>query len=286
MVAAEHVQLEEEEDDNEALLVSEFPPPPFYYKRAASLTPPPIPHEAFVVAAKRVSAMASAAAAEAERTRLLAMGSSSDAAAAMTPKLETNVILGGELPSTTTTTEPPTSSSVTHTTNATTDPSSDTTAIPGTSATTMGTSLDAPTTTSAVDINQDDSVVAVFGEIVEDPLLVDVLDDYEDPTKIRDTVRQLNNQVGRGFVKLVQELVHRPLDNKKCRDELSHNIFLMLQECNKFREHQAREILIQTLEQQLVVKQEALTQLKEHLSEADAALTAIHAIESSSIIDS
>jgi hypothetical protein len=73
---------------------------------------------------------------------------------------------------------------------------------------------------------------------------------------------------------------------RKCRDELSHNIFLMLQECNKFREHQAREILIQTLEQQLVVKQEALTQLKEHLSEADAALTAIHAIESSSIIDS
>ena len=56
----------------------------------------------------------------------------------------------------------------------------------------------------------------------------------------------------------------------------------MLQECNKFREHQAREILIQTLEEQLMVKQEALKQLKEHLAEADAALTAIHAIESSS----
>ena len=62
---------------------------------------------------------------------------------------------------------------------------------------------------------------------------------------------------------------------RKLRDELSHNIFLMLQECNKFREHQAREILIGTLEQQLERRREGLALLREQIGEADEALAAL-----------
>mmetsp|Transcript_24378 Transcript_24378/g.35650 ORF Transcript_24378/g.35650 Transcript_24378/m.35650 type:complete len:241 (+) Transcript_24378:96-818(+) len=115
-------------------------------------------------------------------------------------------------------------------------------------------------------------MVAVFGEIVEDPLLVHVPDDCQDPTVIKGTMSRLNREVLQGFVSLVNELVYRPPDNKKCRDELSHNIFLMLQECNKFREHQSREILIETLENQLADRRTAFEDLQSQIKKADDAL--------------
>mmetsp|Transcript_49061 Transcript_49061/g.59406 ORF Transcript_49061/g.59406 Transcript_49061/m.59406 type:complete len:227 (+) Transcript_49061:51-731(+) len=130
-------------------------------------------------------------------------------------------------------------------------------------------------------IDADGEVVAVFGEIVEDPLLVKVEDDCRDPTKIRDTIFRLNKDVMEGFVRLVNELVHRPLDNKKCRDELNHNVFLMVQECNKYREHQAREILITILEEQLVDRQNATRALKEEIAKADEALKQVREFTSS-----
>jgi hypothetical protein len=49
----------------------------------------------------------------------------------------------------------------------------------------------------------------------------------------------------------------------------------MLQECNKFREHQAREILISTLEKQLERRKEGLASLREEICAADRALTAL-----------
>jgi hypothetical protein len=67
----------------------------------------------------------------------------------------------------------------------------------------------------AVDQEEEEGdVVAVFGEIVEDPLLVEPLDRCEDPTVVREEVKRLNQQVLQGFVKLVQDLVHRPMENK------------------------------------------------------------------------
>ena len=63
--------------------------------------------------------------------------------------------------------------------------------------------------------------------------------------------------------------------NRKLRDQLSHNLFLMLQECNKFREHQAREILITTLEEQLKQREAGLELLKREIKEADGALGAL-----------
>jgi len=117
------------------------------------------------------------------------------------------------------------------------------------------------------------SRVTVFGDItVEDPTLVPIPDDCADPTKVRDKVIRLNQKVMKGYVKLVNELVHKPLDNKECRDELSHNVLLMLHECNKFREHQAREILIQALEEQLKFRKTAVFTLREETNKASSAL--------------
>jgi hypothetical protein len=60
--------------------------------------------------------------------------------------------------------------------------------------------------------------------------------------------------------------------NRKRRDELSHNVFLMLQETNKFREHQAREILIEVLERQLDKRQSLFKKLEEGIERADELL--------------
>lgn len=152
-------------------------------------------------------------------------------------------------------------------------------------STTEGTASDENKATAATATTKDDddsidpndpneTVVAVFGEIVEDPTLV-TEEECHDPVIIRENVKRLNRAVLNGFLRLVQKLVHDPNDNKKLRDELSHNLFLMLQECNKFREHQAREILIGTLEQQLEQRQEGLKLLKEQIDGADVALAAL-----------
>ena len=56
------------------------------------------------------------------------------------------------------------------------------------------------------------------------------------------------------------------------RDDLSHNVFLMLQECNKFREHQARELLIELLEQQLAERKSLTGELRKSIERADELL--------------
>lgn len=64
------------------------------------------------------------------------------------------------------------------------------------------------------DDTDDGQVVAVFGEIVEDPFLVRPLDACEDPKDVRDQVKRLNLRVVKGFISLLQDLVHRPGENK------------------------------------------------------------------------
>ena len=46
----------------------------------------------------------------------------------------------------------------------------------------------------------------------------------------------------------------------------------MLQECNKFREHQAREILIELLEKQLAQRRRLLSELNSTSAKADTIL--------------
>lgn len=227
-------------DDDSPLLVSEFAPPPYYYRLAAnttmeqsSLQPPAIPTEALQRAARKSASMAAEAKEIAERNRLQAANSDM------------------------------TDNSNNHNNNeASSRNSSD-----NMNQVALGGAV--PDLNSTLD--DDGDIVAVFGEIVEDPLLVQVEDD-EDPTKIRDAVSRLNNQVLQGFAKLVGELVYRPLENKNFRDELSHKIFLMIQECNKFREHQARETLIELLEHQLVARNKALKELEKQIQLADESI--------------
>jgi hypothetical protein len=65
-----------------------------------------------------------------------------------------------------------------------------------------------------VETSDDGDVVAVFGEIVEDPLLFEPLDNCEDPRVVRDELKRLNRLVLQKFVTLVQDLVYRPSENK------------------------------------------------------------------------
>lgn len=46
----------------------------------------------------------------------------------------------------------------------------------------------------------------------------------------------------------------------------------MLQECNKFREHQAREIMIELLEKELEERKKLTEELNEKISQADQLL--------------
>jgi len=57
------------------------------------------------------------------------------------------------------------------------------------------------------------------------------------------------------------------------RDEMMHNVFLMLQECNKFREHQARELLIELLEEQLKERTALIKELDVSMKNADEVLS-------------
>ena len=61
-------------------------------------------------------------------------------------------------------------------------------------------------------------------------------------------------------------------NNRKRRDELQHNVFLMLQETNKFREHQARELLIEILEKQNEEREKLIKELEDKIQQTDALL--------------
>ena len=124
-------------------------------------------------------------------------------------------------------------------------------------------------------VDETGDVVAVFGEIVEDPYLVQPPDSCEDPKVIKESITELNLTVLQNFKTLVDDLVHRPLDNKKTRDELSKNIVQMVEQVNKFREHQAREILIELLEKQLQERKKLIVELQEDIGTADELLNAM-----------
>ena len=169
------------EGGDDMLLVTEFPPPPYYYTLAAqsTLTPPPIPERAFKVAAKRVMMERQKAKEESDRIRLDAEGGNVGAV-----KGEGN------------------------------DSSKDETKVESTT-TTKQDNDDTASTTSSIDPNDpNEQVVAVFGEIVEDPTLVTAEDECDDPVEIRENVKRLNQDVINGFLRLVKQLVNDPNDNK------------------------------------------------------------------------
>ena len=60
--------------------------------------------------------------------------------------------------------------------------------------------------------------------------------------------------------------------NRKRRDELQHNVFLVLQETNKFREHQSRELLIEILNEQNEEREKLIKELEDKIQQTDALL--------------
>lgn len=57
------------------------------------------------------------------------------------------------------------------------------------------------------------------------------------------------------------------------------NIELMLKECNKFREHQAREVLIETLEFQMRDRKKALEEIKKQIEKSAVAIKSLERIQ-------
>jgi hypothetical protein len=247
-------------DGDDMLLVTEFPPPPYYYTLASSnkLTPPEIPHRAFRVAAKRVRQEKERARLESEKIRLEAeKNNGSSVSGGGGGDNDNGSGKGGDEEKS----------------------SLDDVVMTDTQQQQQQQQQDIDDDDSITDPNDpNEPIVAVFGEIVEDPTLVYVEEECNNPKLLRDNVKRLNRSVLQGFLKLVTKLVNDPIDNKKSRDELSHNIFVMLQECNKFREHQAREILIETLERQLGRREEGLRLLREQIRVAEEALAGMECV--------
>merc|ERR1711862_128845 len=113
---------------------------------------------------------------------------------------------------------------------------------------------------------------------VEDPVLLNpLIDDCAEPLIVRDTVLRLNREIMLLFVTLIDDLVVNRLIQQSQEsskqisrvEEISQKVFLMLQECNKFREHQGREILIDILEKQLVDRRDAISRLRQQVDLVD-----------------
>lgn len=128
-------------------------------------------------------------------------------------------------------------------------------------------------------------IVAVFGDesYLEDPDLVPVEEDCDDPEIVKGEVSRLNREIIKGFITLVGDLIDAPLDHETCRNKLLQNFELMLKECNKFRQHQAREIMIEVLESQLTDRQSATKELNGQINEANLVLCQLKDIHEASM---
>lgn len=141
------------------------------------------------------------------------------------------------------------------------------------------------TSSSNAPLNMDESDtgpwITVFGPegYVEDPSQIRIVDECANPKEVQLRLSQLNKETLQGFVTLVGELVNNPESHLKSRDILLNNIELMLKESNKFREHQAREILIESLEQQLKDRNSALNELKVLIQNTDEELERLKLLE-------
>ncbi|GFH52722.1 hypothetical protein CTEN210_09198 [Chaetoceros tenuissimus] len=131
-------------------------------------------------------------------------------------------------------------------------------------------------------INEVGPTVNIFGQegsYVEDPDLIPVKHDCHDPQEVKGEVSRLNNEILKGFISLLGDLVNRPLDNEQSKKKLMENIELMLKECNKFREHQAREVLIETLEFQMRDRRRALEEIKKQIEKSAVAMESLERIQ-------
>jgi hypothetical protein len=242
------------EDDDAAQLVSEFPIPPPYYKLAVTLTPPPIPHEKLVRSTKKsyIERLKTLKREEEEERRRFGEDFALNADGVQVDSNNApDVIVGSK-------------------------------------------TSDVDRTNRSVVLSVEDEsdidngpFLSVFGpeSYVEDPTLIPVQDDCHDPKEVQKRVTQLNKDILQDFVTLVGDLVNNPEGHQICRDRLLRNIESILKECNKFREHQSREILIDTLEQQLKDRISSIDRLNGYIQDADDQLKRLKEIEGLELID-
>jgi len=255
-------QQEPQEEGEAQILVSEFPNPPPYYNLFATLNgkgkgnllpPPPIPTAKLQATAVEVAK--AEAASRRIRDEQLKSGAATAAAAAV--GAAEAIAAGG-------------------------DPDA------GAAAAAAAAAVAAAEAAAAIPQPNLDDVVSIFGEIVEDPLLRmgqhpqqqqqqqqqqqdDVDQQCTNPEEIAIAMKSLNRQIMTSFVTLTRVLVHEP---KAAREELitlSQLLIRLLEECNRYRDHQARENLIRCLEDQLKMKRTMLKALEGDLTEVQEA---------------
>jgi len=120
-----------------------------------------------------------------------------------------------------------------------------------------------------------DEVVSIFGEVVEDPLLRitdEKADKCDDPSDVAREMKQINNEIMKSFVTLTNVLLQAPAVARSELVKVSKLLVRLLEQSNRYREHQARENLIAVLEETAEAKRAALAEVERELEATEAAL--------------
>lgn len=119
-----------------------------------------------------------------------------------------------------------------------------------------------------------EEVVSIFGEVVEDPLLriVNEKETCDNPKDIAQEMKKVNQDIMTSFVTLTQVLLQEPEAAREELVKVSKLLIRLLEESNRYREHQARENLIAILEEKMEAKQKALEEVERDLEATQAAM--------------
>ena len=119
-----------------------------------------------------------------------------------------------------------------------------------------------------------EEVVSIFGEVVEDPLLrkVNEKETCDNPKDIAQEMKNVNQDIMTSFVTLTQVLLQEPEAAREELVKVSKLLIRLLEESNRYREHQARENLIAVLEEKVEAKRKALEEVERDLEATQEAL--------------
>ena len=129
-------------------------------------------------------------------------------------------------------------------------------------------------------------VVSIFGEVVEDPLLRIPHEKKEggsdedsrkeetcdDPSDVAREMKRINHRIMTSFVALTNVLLQEPAAARSELVKVSKWLVRLLEQSNRYREHQARENLIAVLEETAEAKRTALEEVERDLEVTEAAL--------------
>ena len=125
-----------------------------------------------------------------------------------------------------------------------------------------------------------EEVVSIFGEVVEDPLLripnekegSEDRETCDDPSDVAREMKTINRQIMTSFVTLTNVLLQEPAVARSELVKVSKLLVRLLEQSNRYREHQARENLIAVLEETAEAKRTALEEVERDLEVTEAAL--------------